>query len=373
MGWLVQVSSAVKDRSRGKGRAVTAVMAQDQPTVFRSFHVALLHCNTTIAKLAPVLNIAHYIPVKLSSWPCITYACTAFMWLMSHPHFNGTSVSLAPASDCDDHCVIISTERSEPYNVTCHVTCSRDSNTGVARISGRCEEATPPIEPPTPLTIRDNGFSGLISAPIHTRIEASESGCAEAHAEPGISKLACAHACRDGLVLQIPPLQMEGGPCCPLCVLCEARQLVALAGWRSMWRGKQPPTALDRVYKPSARSQPKCMMSSRPAETSSLNRFHWPTELALRLPQLRLLWASGCEGRSQPASSSPCPVTAPHPRKHLHSLGQPMRPAPTISQTNYPRTHHRLSWRGPASTTRPCRHCCTYRGSPSSPGLPPTL
>ncbi|KAJ9517085.1 hypothetical protein QJQ45_002594 [Haematococcus lacustris] len=44
--------------------------------------------------------------------------------------------------------------------------------------------ATPPIEPPTPLTIRDNGFSGLIFAPIHTRIEASESGCAEAHAEP---------------------------------------------------------------------------------------------------------------------------------------------------------------------------------------------
>ncbi|KAJ9519129.1 hypothetical protein QJQ45_007679 [Haematococcus lacustris] len=92
---------------------------------------------------------------------------------------------------------------------------------------------------------------------------------------------------------------------------------------------------------------------------------------ALRLLQLRMLCASGCGGRSQPVSSSPCPVSAPHPRKHIHSLGQPMRPAPTISQTSHPRTHH--SCRGPASTTRPCRHCCTYRGSPSSLDLPPTL
>ncbi|KAJ9524073.1 hypothetical protein QJQ45_022569, partial [Haematococcus lacustris] len=44
-------------------------------------------------------------------------------------------------------------------------------------------EATPPIEPPTPLTIRDKGFSGLISARICTRIEASECGRAEPHAE----------------------------------------------------------------------------------------------------------------------------------------------------------------------------------------------
>ncbi|GFH06844.1 hypothetical protein HaLaN_01551, partial [Haematococcus lacustris] len=42
---------------------------------------------------------------------------------------------------------------------------------------------TPPIEPPTPLTIRDNGFSGLISARVYTRIEASECGRAEARAE----------------------------------------------------------------------------------------------------------------------------------------------------------------------------------------------
>ncbi|GFH18908.1 hypothetical protein HaLaN_15782, partial [Haematococcus lacustris] len=43
--------------------------------------------------------------------------------------------------------------------------------------------ATPPIEPPTPLAIRDNGFSGLISARIYTRIEASECCRAEPHAE----------------------------------------------------------------------------------------------------------------------------------------------------------------------------------------------
>ncbi|KAJ9523470.1 hypothetical protein QJQ45_007165 [Haematococcus lacustris] len=66
----------------------------------------------------------------------------------------------------------------------------------------------------------------------------------------------------------------------------------------------------------------------RGSETWRRPQFHWPTEHVLRLLQLRMLCASGCGGRSQPASSSPCPVSAPHPRKHLHSLGQPMRHLP---------------------------------------------
>ncbi|GFH28429.1 hypothetical protein HaLaN_26915 [Haematococcus lacustris] len=86
----------------------------------------------------------------------------------------------------------------------------------------------PPIKPPTPLTIRDNGFSGLISARMQTRIEASECGRAEPHAE------LVGHVAGYGLVLQIPPPQMEGGPCCPLCVLYKV-----YASWQH-WLGGDP-------------------------------------------------------------------------------------------------------------------------------------
>ncbi|KAJ9528512.1 hypothetical protein QJQ45_020526 [Haematococcus lacustris] len=59
--------------------------------------------------------------------------------------------------------------------------------------------------------------------------------------------------------------------------------------------------------------------------------------------QQQMAAASTSRKREAPAAyKSRAAKQAPHPRKHLHSLGQPMRPAPTISQTNHPRTHHRL-------------------------------
>ncbi|KAJ9528115.1 hypothetical protein QJQ45_005760 [Haematococcus lacustris] len=107
--------------------------------------------------------------------------------------------------------------------------------------------------------------------------------------------------------------------------------------------GTTPELAVPAGAPPQQQQQMAAASTSRKREAPAAYKSRAAKqEHVLRLLQLSMLCASGCGGRSQPASSSPCPVSAPHPRKHLHSLGQPMRPAPTISQTNHPRTHHRL-------------------------------
>ncbi|GFH15561.1 hypothetical protein HaLaN_11807, partial [Haematococcus lacustris] len=86
-------------------------------------------------------------------------------------------------------------------------------------------------EPPTPLTVRDFGFSGLISARIYTRIEASECGRAEPHAEPVGHVWVC--------TINPTPTDGKGAMLPVVRVVRSLRKLAARAGWRSIWRGRQ--------------------------------------------------------------------------------------------------------------------------------------
>ncbi|KAJ9504601.1 hypothetical protein QJQ45_013657 [Haematococcus lacustris] len=65
------------------------------------------------------------------------------------------------------------------------------------------------------------------------------------------------------------------------------------------------------------------------------------------------------------------PASQLQPMPHLCSTPTQAPAQPGPARPTHYSTHYSPSCRGPASTTRPCRHCCTYRGSPSSLGLPP--
>ncbi|GFH09345.1 hypothetical protein HaLaN_04461, partial [Haematococcus lacustris] len=179
--------------------------------------------------------------------------------------------------------------------------------------------ATPPIEPPTPLTIRDNGFSGLISARIYTRIEASECGRAQPHAE------------LVGHVAGMPtskyhPYKGKGGHAAR-CALCVKTTTAGLAGWveihvevhvegeAASYRSGQSLIAIGQVTAQMCEVITACD-NLKPSQVPLAHR------TCAELLQLRMLWASSCGGRSQPASSSPCPG-ALHPHQGLSILTRP--------------------------------------------------